>query len=54
MAALKEFYSEDLEHKQFIDERLGEGWIWCLHCERVYKREDKRWDVKQGLYLCAY
>jgi hypothetical protein len=35
-------------------EHLGPGWVWCLHCERVYRREEVRWDSENEVYLCAY
>lgn len=30
------------------------GWVWCLHCERVYKIEDIRYDDEQDLFMCFY
>ena len=48
---------EDPKHREMIMERLMEfksPYVWCLHCERVYRREEVRWDPKQGIYLCAY
>ncbi len=35
-------------------EHLGPGWVWCLHCERVYRRDEVRWDSENEVYLCAY
>lgn len=28
------------------------GWVWCLHCERAYKRGEFR--VIDGLKFCPY
>jgi len=45
---------ECADHREMIMEHLGPGWIRCLRCERAYKREEVRWDHKNGVYMCAY
>ena len=47
-------HQETADHREAIMEHLGPGWVWCLHCERVYRREEVRWDSENEVYLCAY
>jgi hypothetical protein len=38
-----------------LQEECGEGgWVWCLHCERVYKPDEIRYDPDTGLFMCFY
>ena len=40
-------------HVVEVKEGIKEGdWLWCLHCERVYKAGEFR-DIK-GLQMCPY
>lgn len=47
-------HQETADHREAIMEHLGPGWVWCLHCERVYQRNEVRWDSENEVYLCAY
>lgn len=44
------------EDKEFAMEVLGSGsgWKWCLHCERVYKKDEIKWDEESEIFKCAY
>ena len=46
--------AECADHREMIMEHLGPGWVWCLHCERAYRRDEVRWDSENEVYLCAY
>ena len=50
----KVHHEETQEHREFVVDGLGDRWIWCLHCGRVYKKDEIRWDSEEGLYMCAY
>lgn len=54
----RKIYVQDLEEKKSIIEGLidqvGEGWVWCLHCERVYKPEEIRYDSDTDFFMCFY
>ncbi len=47
-------HAECADHREMIMEHLGPGWVWRLHCGRVYRREKVRWDSENGIYMCAY
>lgn len=32
----------------------SDGWVWCLHCERVYKPDEIRYDPDTDLFMCFY
>lgn len=58
MGSRRKVCAEDLSHKKMILENLkevvGDGWVWCLHCERVYKPADVRYDREADLFMCFY
>ena len=50
----REDQAEYADHREMIMEHLGPGWVWCLGCQRAYRREEVRWDSENGIYMCAY
>jgi hypothetical protein len=49
------FLEEKNSMIQELKDNCGEdGWVWCLHCERVYKPEEVRYDPDTDLFMCFY
>lgn len=35
-----------------VAEKVGSGWLWCLHCGRAYQHGEFR--LIDGLQMCPY
>ena len=44
--------SKQLDRDKVFKEDIKSDYLWCLHCERAYKRGMYR--VVRGLQLCPY
>jgi hypothetical protein len=58
MGRKRKIYVQDPDEKKSIIEglidKVGDGWVWCLHCERVYKPDEVRYDPLTDLFMCFY
>lgn len=41
-----------LHRDEIFDEEIRSEFLWCLHCERAYKRGEFR--LVNGLQMCPY
>lgn len=51
-AEIEERKPEGYHRDQIFDEEKRSDYLWCLHCERIYRRGEFRWEGK--FQMCPY